>query len=80
MKGCDMDGLLKTQFTLVTDEGCYITKYGDSYLLGDNQCPYLTFDDSVGECWDIWYELSNSDEFDWTTIHVIQIDKHVINY
>ena len=79
-----MKDLLKTQFTLVTGDGYYISyymsAYGDSYMPSESQCPYLTFDDSVGDCWDLWYKLSNSDEFSYTTVHVMQIDKHVISY
>ena len=75
-----MDDLLKPQFTLITGDGYYISIYGDSYMLSESQCPYLTFDDSVGECWELWYKLSSSDEFSYTTVHVMQIDKHVVNY
>ena len=75
-----MEDLLKTQFTLITEDGYYISLYDGSYFLSESQCPYLTFDDSVGECWDLWYKLSNSDEFSYTTVHVMQITKHLLRY
>lgn len=72
--------MLETTYTLYSDDGGYLSQYdNDSYLFQNMECPRTTFTD-ISEAWALWYELSNNEEFSWTTIHIIQTDKHKIKF
>lgn len=74
-----MIDLLKPQFTLITGDGYYITKYGDSYMLGDYQCKMMVFENII-LAKDLLKKIRETKEFEWTCLYILQINKQVIKY
>lgn len=70
--------MLETTYTIYSDDCGYISHYSnESYLFQDMQCLNTTFDD-LSDVWNLWYKLTESKEFDYTELHIVQIDRHKI--
>jgi len=75
-----MKDLLNTEYTIITSDGQYIVESYNSHIsLHCVQCQVLTFD-NLPQAKELLKDIRESKEFDWIGLHIMQIDKHVINY
>ena len=78
--GCDMKDLLKAEYTIVTSDGQYIVEsYNSRISLHCTQCQVLTFD-NLPQAKELLKDIRDSKEFDWIDLHIIKIEKYVIDY
>lgn len=70
--------MLKKTYTIYADNCGYISHYsGDTYMVQDTQCSRTTFE-SLADTKDLYAKLIKSGEFDFTDLHIIQIDRCII--